>query len=84
MVHLYEMLGSLRSDLMQVEAIVSLYNGIHVTLQDEEWPLIQSAVEVRAFSWTLPTTATTTSTLFSCCILYCNFSTQKRKMFKER
>ena len=76
-VMLYEMLGSLRSDVIQVrplggvgagafghlglargaelrrgvypcaqvEAIVSLYNGIHVTLQDEEWPLIQSAVD---------------------------------------
>ena len=41
---LYEMQGSLRSDLAQVESIVSLYNGMHVTLNDEEWPLVENAM----------------------------------------
>jgi hypothetical protein len=53
LVLLYEMQGSLRSDVMQAEGIVSLYNGIHVTLQEEEWPLVRSAVDVRRASHSL-------------------------------
>ena len=45
-VGMYETQGSLRNDVTQVETIVSLFNGIHVTLSPEEWPLLENAMQV--------------------------------------
>jgi hypothetical protein len=49
-VSLFETQGSLRNDLTQAETIVSLYNGIHITLSPEEWPLLENAMQVCAAS----------------------------------